>query len=120
MNKKNLKHFKSLLSAQLQDLLSGSDCNLDGLHTPDEHRADPLDQAAHATERNFSHHLCSRNNTVRREIERALKDIEDGSYGVCDLCDEDIPIKRLRARPMSRYCINCQTKLENKQRLENA
>lgn len=118
MNAKNLKYFKRLLSSQLQDLLPGSDCNLDGLKAPNEHRADPLDQATHTTERNFSHHLCSRNNMVIREIEQALQDIEDGFYGICDLCNEEISIKRLKIRPMARYCINCQTKIENKQRLE--
>jgi DnaK suppressor protein len=120
MNKKNLTYFKRLLSAQLQDLLSGADCNLDDLEGPDENRADPLDQAARATERNFSHHLCNRNNTVIREIERSLKDIEDGLYGICNLCEENIPIKRLKAKPIARYCIDCQAKIENKQRVEDA
>ena len=118
MNKKNLAYFKRRLSAQLQDLLSGSDCNLDDLEAPDENRADPIDQAAHATERNFSHHLCNRNNTVIREIKQALQDLEDGLYGICDLCEENIPIKRLKANPMARYCIDCQTEMENQQRLE--
>jgi DnaK suppressor protein len=117
MNKKNLQYFKRLLSAQLQDLSAGTDCNLDGLKAPDEHRADPLDQAVHTSERNFSHHLCSRNNMIIREIEQALQNIEDGEYGICDLCDEDIPIKRLKARPMVRYCISCKAKLEKKQML---
>lgn len=117
MNKQNLKYFKRRLSAQLQDLLSGSDCNLDGLKAPDEHRADPLDQAAHTTEESFSQHLCTRNNMFISEIERALQDIEDGSYGMCDRCNEDIPIKRLKAKPMARHCIDCQTKLENELKL---
>ena len=117
MNKQNLKYFKRRLSAQFQDLSSGSDCNLDDLKAPDEHRADPLDQAAHTTEKNFSHHLCSRTNAVISEIERALQDIEAGIYGICDLCNEEIPIKRLKAKPMTRHCIDCQTKLENEQKL---
>jgi len=100
MNKNNLNYFKRKLSAQLQALLAGSDCNLENLQAPDEHLADPIDRAAYTTERNFSHHLCSRNNWVIREIEQALQDIEDGEYGICDRCNEDIPIKRLKARPM--------------------
>jgi DnaK suppressor protein len=117
MNKQNLAYFKRRLSAQLQDLLSGSDCNLNGLQAPDEHPADPLDQAAHTIERNFSHHLCNRSNTVVSEIERALQDIEEGIYAICELCNEEIPIKRLKAKPMARHCIDCQTKLENEQKL---
>ena len=117
MNKKNLKYFKRKLTAQLQDLMTGSDCNLDDLQAPDEHLADPVDRAAHTAERNFSHHLCSRNNRVLREIEQALKDIEDGEYGICGRCNEDIPIKRLKASPTARYCISCKAQLENKQML---
>ena len=117
MNKQNLKYFKRRLSAQLQDLLSGADCNLDDLEAPDEHRADPIDQATHTTEKSFSHHLCSRTNTVISEIEQALQDIDEGIYGICDLCDEEIPIKRLKANPMARYCIECQTQLESEQKL---
>ena len=117
MIKKNLNYFERKLTAQLQNLLAGYDCNLNDLKTPDEHLADPVDQAAYATERNFSHHLCSRNNRVKREIERALQKIENGDYGICDRCDEDISIKRLKATPTARYCISCKAQLENEQML---
>lgn len=117
MNKQNLKYFKRRLSAQLQDLLSGADCNLDGLIAPEEQPADPLDRAAHTTERIFSHRLCSRSNAVISDIEQALQDIEEGIYGVCDLCEEEIPIKRLKAKPMARHCIDCQARLEIEQKL---
>lgn len=78
---------------------------------------DPLEQAAYTSELNFSHHICSRNNMVIREIERALQDIEDGQCGLCDLCNEEIPIKRLKVRLMVRYCISCKAQLENEQML---
>jgi len=115
MNKKNLQYFKRKLTAQLQDLMDGSDCNLDDLKAPDEHLADPVDRATYTAERNFSHHLCSRNNRVIKEIEQALQDVENGDYGICDRCNEDIPIKRLKVRPMARYCISCKQQLENEQ-----
>jgi DnaK suppressor protein len=117
MNKKNLQYFKRKLTAQLQDLLAGTDCNLDDLNAPDEHLADPVDRATYTTGRNFSHHLCSRNNRVIGKIEQALQDIENGDYGICDRCNEDIPIKRLKVRPMARYCISCKAQLENEQML---
>lgn len=117
MNKKNRTYFKRLLSAQLEELLSGSDCNLSGLEVIDEQLPDPFDQAVQSTERNFSHHLCSRNNTVIRKIEQALQDIEAGEYGICGRCNEDIPIKRLKASPTARYCFSSKAQLENKQML---
>ena len=115
MNKKKRQYFKRKLTAQLQDLLTGSDCNLDDLKAPDAHLADPVDRATYTAERNFSHHLCSRNNRVIKEIEQALQDVENGDYGICDRCNEDIPIKRLKVRPMARYCISCKQQLENEQ-----
>ena len=46
-----------------------------------------------------------------------MKDIENGDYGICDRCNEDIPIKRLKVRPMARYCISCKQQFENEQML---
>jgi len=115
MTKENLKYFDRKLTIQLQILLAGSDCNLEEFKAIDEHLPDPVDQAAYATERNFSHHMCSRNNGLKREIEHALQKIENGDYGICDRCNEDIPIKRLKARPTARYCIRCKAQLENEQ-----
>ena len=50
-------------------------------------------------------------------MEPTLQDIEEGIYAICELCNEEIPIKRLKAKPMARHCIDCQTKLENEQKL---
>lgn len=43
-----------------------------------------------------------------REIEEALKRIEKGSYGTCDMCDEQIAIGRLRAKPFAKFCTPCR------------
>ncbi len=42
------------------------------------------------------------------EIEDAIKSIEKGSYGICDMCDESIAIGRLRAKPFAKYCTPCR------------
>ena len=52
-----------------------------------------------------------------RRIERSLQDIEDGVYGLCDQCEEEISYKRLKARPTARYCIGCKTQLEKIEKL---
>ncbi len=48
-----------------------------------------------------------------RDIESALKRIEDGTYGKCKYCGIDIPEKRLLARPVASACVECKTKLQN-------
>jgi DnaK suppressor protein len=54
------------------------------------------------------------------KIKRALEDIADGHYGVCHNCGEDIAIKRLKASPVARYCIDCKTEMETRKRLMEA
>ncbi|KIM10396.1 MAG: molecular chaperone DnaK [Sulfuricurvum sp. PC08-66] len=47
-----------------------------------------------------------------REIEEALVRIGDGSYGSCEMCDDDIGIHRLKVKPHARYCIVCREIIE--------
>lgn len=50
-----------------------------------------------------------------KEIEEALKGIEKGTYGVCEMCDESIAIGRLRAKPFAKYCTPCREIHEQEQ-----
>ena len=117
MKKKDLNHLKKILIQQLMELLDRSDCSLDGVKETDSNLSDLIDRASQITEREFSHHLCSREKLHMRRIERSLQDIEDGVYGLCDQCEEEISFKRLKARPTARYCISCKTQLEKMEKL---
>ena len=117
MKKKDLNQIKKILTEQLSELLSRADCSLEGVSQSNDNLSDVVDQAAKIAERNFSHHLCSREKLMLRKIERSLQDIENGDYGRCQHCEESISIKRLKARPTARYCIECKTKLETMERL---
>jgi len=48
-----------------------------------------------------------------RDIEKALKRIDEGTYGTCKYCKNPIPAKRLEARPTANSCVTCKTKLQN-------
>ena len=50
-----------------------------------------------------------------KEIEGAIKRIDKGSYGVCEMCDESIAIGRLRAKPFAKYCTPCREIHEQEQ-----
>jgi DnaK suppressor protein len=117
MKKKDLNQLKKILTQQLIDLLGRSDCSLDGLDATDGNLSDLLDRASQVSEREFSHHLCSRDKLHMRRIERSLQDIEDGKYGLCEQCEEEISFKRLKARPTARFCIDCKTQLEKMEKL---
>ena len=47
-----------------------------------------------------------------RLVEEALAKIDEGTYGVCERCEEAIPVKRLELLPFTRYCVQCQSELE--------
>lgn len=112
MNKRDLNSLKKLLNQQLTELLSGSDCNLAGLEEVDDNLPDLMDQVAHKAEKEYSYQLCDRSNQYIRAIEEALQDIENNAYGICKRCEENISVKRLKARPVARYCIDCKNELE--------
>ena len=117
MKKKDLNQLKKILTQQLIDLLGRSDCSLDGLDATDGNLSDLLDRASQVSEREFSHHLCSRDKLHMRRIERSLQDMEDRKYGLCQQCEEEISLKRLKARPTARFCIDCKTQLEKMEKL---
>jgi DnaK suppressor protein len=117
MKKKDLNQIKKILIHQLKELLSHADCSLQGLGELEENLSDPIDIAAKISERSFSNHLCSREKLLIRKIERSLQDIEDGVYGLCEHCGDEISVDRLKARPTARFCIECKTKLETLERL---
>jgi len=52
-------------------------------------------------------------NETLRDIDSALKRIDDGTYGICKYCHEPIGKKRMQARPVASACVPCKNKLQN-------
>lgn len=52
-----------------------------------------------------------------QEVESSLQKIADGTYGICEMCDDEISTDRLRAKPHARYCIDCREVYEKSQRV---
>jgi RNA polymerase-binding transcription factor len=69
---------------------------------------DSLDRVQQATARDLAIRRIESNFCRRQSIELALARIEDGSYGTCLECEEDISPKRLQAVPWATHCIRCQ------------
>ena len=84
MNKKTLTHFKNRLIQELEDLRSGADCNLDGLDDSHEILPDLIDRASSFIDRSLLQNICDRENFRIRKIEKALEDIANGDYGICE------------------------------------
>jgi DnaK suppressor protein len=73
-----------------------------------EETADPLDQIQAATERDVLVGLLNRDAQLRDDLRRAFELMEEGTYGVCEDCEESIAPARLKAIPWARCCVSCQ------------
>lgn len=62
--------------------------------------------------------LVDMNRDILEKIDRALEKLEEGTYGICEDCGEEISEKRLRAMPFAIYCVRCKTRREELERVE--
>ena len=113
MKKKDLEFFENLLNDRLQELLSHADSTVSGMTKPKENFADPTDRASHEAERNFELRIRDREHKLIKKIKKALVRIENQTFGICEVCEEDISIERLKARPVTTQCIDCKKREEN-------
>jgi len=112
MKKKDIEYFQELLATRLEELLDQADNTVSGMTAPKENFPDPTDRASLESDRNFMLRIRDREHKLIKKIKKALKRIEDGTFGVCESCGEDIQLKRLKARSVTTQCIECKTKEE--------
>jgi DnaK suppressor protein len=105
MNQTELSKYKEMLEAKQAELSSGLR-NRDEIAI--EKTPDALDEVQRAGERELAIRNLDREALLLRHVRAALRRIADGSYGICDHCDEEIKPKRLQAVPWTMYCIRCQ------------
>ena len=112
MEQKDIQYFRTLLAEMLEEAQQKGDSTLEDLTGGNEVFADPADRASAESDRSFTLRIRDRERQLIRKIQAALERIEDGSYGICDECGEDISVPRLKARPVTRLCINCKNRQE--------
>jgi DnaK suppressor protein len=105
MTKSELNKYRNVLEAKQADLVQLVR-NRDGITI--EKSADALDEVQYATERELAIRNLDRDSNLLRNVRAALCRIEEGSFGVCLRCEEDISLKRLAAVPWTTFCIQCQ------------
>ena len=101
-----IRRRQTALESKLEDLLSVSGGREElGI----QQMADPLDQVRLSTDRDLAVETLNQQARSIRDIRAAVTRIENGSYGWCERCEEQIPAKRLDALPWARLCVNCQS-----------
>jgi DnaK suppressor protein len=83
--------------------------------TTGEPSGDIYDQASSERDRELGLLLGDREREKVRHIEEALQKIADGEYGICEECEEEIPLGRLKVVPFARYCVRCKADIEKQQ-----
>ncbi len=116
MKQKDIDYFRDLLNQRLKDLLNQADDTVSGMTDQRENFPDPTDRASLEADRNFMLRIRDRENKLIKKIKKALDRIEKETFGVCEICGEDISIERLKARPVTTQCIDCKTKEEAKEK----
>ena len=113
MSPEALTRFKNLLSTMLADLENGVLDTVDGMRREATPFPDPTDRATLESDRNLELRIRDRERKLKGKIEEALVRIEDGTFGLCEVCEEEISEERLRARPVTTLCINCKESQED-------
>ncbi len=113
MNKKDLGRFRKLLEERKQALLAAvSTTKEQGLGFNSEDLADEIDLATTEADQSMNLRLRDRERVLLKKIERTLEKIDEGIFGVCESCGEEISVKRLEARPVTDLCIRCKEEQE--------
>ncbi len=123
MNKKDLQRFKKLIEDErrrvmerigmIEEEIQGMAASQSGNQSYSNHMAD-IGSDAIEQEQAFLH--ASQGSDYLMALDDALRRIDKGTYGVCEECNEKIPVRRLEAFLAARLCIKCQSKLERLQR----
>jgi DnaK suppressor protein len=112
MTKTEINKYKDILEARLAEL-SAVIKNRDGITI--EKSPDALDEVQNAAERELAIRNLDRESNLLRNVRLALRRIDEGTFGVCVHCDEEISPKRIAAVPWTPYCISCQEQADRAQ-----
>ncbi len=110
MANENLRLVRQILEAQLKEAPSNRALG-HSIHV--QQVADPLDMTQQAAERDVAVQMLDRGSKQVRRVRSAIDRIDDGSYGLCLECEEEIAPKRLKAIPWAELCIHCQERADN-------
>ncbi|GAM11803.1 RNA polymerase-binding transcription factor DksA [Geobacter sp. OR-1] len=80
-----------------------------------EPSGDIYDQASSERDRELGMLLGDREREKLANIDEALMRLEEGEYGICEECEEEIPLGRLKALPFARHCVKCKSDIERQQ-----
>ena len=113
MKKEKLEHFRDILLKKRSELLDEAGKTVDEMNVmAKDNFPDPVDRASMESDRSFDLRIRDRERKLIAKVNEALERIEAGTFGICEVCGEEIGEKRLEARPVTTVCIACKQEQE--------
>ena len=117
MNDRHLEYFRRKLLDWKAELLAGSKETKQGLQDGTRNIPDTADRASEETDRAIELRTRDRQRKLVAKIDKALRRIDQGEYGYCDVTGEPISLKRLDARPIATLSLEAQERHERRERV---
>jgi len=117
MNERQLEYFRRKLVTWKQELLDQSAETIDNLQDSARNVPDLADRASEETDRALELRTRDRQRKLVAKIDAALRRIENGEYGYCEMSGEPISLKRLDARPIATMTLEAQEKHERREKV---
>jgi len=118
MKPEKLEAFRAMLTSKINELLDEAGKTVTDMTNGKENFPDPNDRASLESDRNFELRIRDRERKLIMKMQEAIKRIDDGTFGICEVCSGPISEKRLTARPVTTLCIDCKTKQEKIEKLK--
>jgi DnaK suppressor protein len=118
LKQERMETYKALLTQKINELLSEAGKTVTEMTNGKENYPDPNDRASLESDRNFELRIRDRERKLIMKMQEAIKRIDDGIFGICEVCGGQISEKRLIARPVTTLCIDCKTKQEKQEKLK--
>ncbi len=117
MNERQLEYFRRKLTTWKNELLEGSRDTIEGLQDSTRAIPDVADRASEETDRALELRTRDRQRKLVAKIDAALRRIEEGEYGYCEVTGEPISLKRLDARPIATMSLEAQERHERREKV---
>lgn len=116
MEVEKLEYFRNVLADEMKTLLGEAGKTVTEMTSDSSNFPDPTDRATQESDRNFELRIRDRERKLINKIKDALERIDNGEFGICEECGDEISEARLKARPVTTLCINCKMEAEQKER----
>jgi len=112
------EYFRNVLLEEMKTLLEEAGKTVSEMNAETTNFPDPNDRATQESDRTFELRIRDRERRLLSKIREALEKIDNGTFGTCEMCGEEISEARLKARPVTTYCIDCKIEQEKRERLK--